>query len=198
MCCRVARHFGAGTIFGVDQVPERLQAVRPYDVEPINLGDGDPAERMRDLTSGRGPDAVIDAVGMEARGDPVGKVAHAAVGMLPRRVQQPLMERAGVDRLAALRMAVDTVRRGGTISLSGVYGGALDPIPMMDLFDKQVQVRMGQANVRKWTDAILPILCAYEDSLGWIPSPRTTFRSTMPPTPTGCSSRRPMASGRSS
>jgi threonine dehydrogenase-like Zn-dependent dehydrogenase len=63
-----------------------------------------------------------------------------------------------VDRLAALSTAFDAVRRGGTVSISGVYGGAADPINMMQLFDKQVQIRMGQANVRAWTDQLLGIL----------------------------------------
>jgi threonine dehydrogenase-like Zn-dependent dehydrogenase len=135
-------------------------------VKAIDLNEGDVAERLRSLTGGRGPDAVIDAVGMEAHGDPFGKAAHSAVSLLPRRLQQPMMEKAGIDRLGALRIAVDAVRRGGTISLSGVYGGAMDPIPMMDLFDKQVQVRMGQANVRKWVDDIMPLLTGDDDVLG--------------------------------
>jgi threonine dehydrogenase-like Zn-dependent dehydrogenase len=165
MCCRVAAHLGAGTVFGVDQVPERLRMVSSDGVKAIDLNEGDVAERLRSLTGGRGPDAVIDAVGMEAHGDPFGKAAHSAVGLLPRRLQQPMMEKAGIDRLGALRIAVDAVRRGGTISLSGVYGGAMDPIPMMDLFDKQVQVRMGQANVRKWVDDIMPLLTGDDDVL---------------------------------
>lgn len=68
------------------------------------------------------------------------------------------MEHAGVDRLQALYTAIDVVRRGGTISLAGVYGGMADPLPMLTLFDKQIQLRMGQANVRRWVDDILPLL----------------------------------------
>ena len=68
------------------------------------------------------------------------------------------MEKAGIDRLSVLHTAIDAVRRGGTISLSGVYGGAADPMPMMDLFDKQIQLRMGQANVKRWIDEIMPLL----------------------------------------
>ena len=70
---------------------------------------------------------------------------------------RPLIEKAGVDRLAALLRLHRLVRRGGTISISGVYGGAIDPMPMMQLFDKQLQLRMGQANVRRWVDDILPL-----------------------------------------
>jgi threonine dehydrogenase-like Zn-dependent dehydrogenase len=75
------------------------------------------------------------------------------------------MKRAGVDRLHALHLAIDMVRRGGTISLSGVYGGMADPLPMLTLFDKQVQLRMGQANVKRWVDEIMPLLTE-EDPLG--------------------------------
>ena len=75
------------------------------------------------------------------------------------------MEHAGVDRLAALQLAIELVRRGGTISLSGVYGGMTDPLPMMVLFDKQIQLRMGQANVKRWVDDLLPLVID-DDVLG--------------------------------
>jgi threonine dehydrogenase-like Zn-dependent dehydrogenase len=110
------------------------------------------------MTDGRGPDSVIDAVGMEAHGAPAAKLAQQVTGLLPDAVAAKLMEKAGVDRLHALHLAIDIVRRGGTISLSGVYGGMLDPLPMLTIFDKQIQVRMGQANVKRWVDNILPLL----------------------------------------
>ena len=69
-----------------------------------------------------------------------------------------MMEKAGVDRLSALHLAIDLVRRGGTISIIGVYGGMTDPMPMLTLFDKQIQLRMGQANVKRWIDDIMPLL----------------------------------------
>lgn len=75
------------------------------------------------------------------------------------------MQVAGVDRMAALDLAIALVRRGGTISVSGVYGGAADPLPLLTMFDKQLQLRMGQSNVRRWTDDILPLLTD-EDPLG--------------------------------
>src|ERR1044072_1544174 len=75
------------------------------------------------------------------------------------------MKKAGVDRLSAFHLAVEIVRRGGTISVSGVYGGMTDPLPMLALFDKQIQLRMGQANVRRWSDEILRLLTD-EDPLG--------------------------------
>ena len=102
---------------------------------------------------------------MEAHGSPIGRLAHQMVGFLPDAVASKMMEKAGVDRLHALHLAIDMVRRGGTISLSGVYGGMADPLPMLTLFDKQIQLRMGQANVRRWVDDILPLLTD-EDPLG--------------------------------
>ncbi|GAA1700541.1 hypothetical protein GCM10009745_54290 [Kribbella yunnanensis] len=156
MSCRVALHHGYRVI-GVDLVAERLERARRYGVEILEYGD-DVADAIRDLTDGRGPDSVIDAVGMEAHGSPGAKFAQQAAGLLPDAIQGPLMQKAGVDRLAALLLAVEVVRRGGTISLIGVYGGMADPLPMLTMFDKQIQLRMGQANVRRWSDDILPLL----------------------------------------
>ncbi|MGW3730610.1 glutathione-dependent formaldehyde dehydrogenase, partial [Streptomyces sp. NPDC000851] len=119
----------------------------------------------RDQTDGRGPDAVIDAVGTEAHGSLAARLAQQASTMLPRKLSGPLAERFSVDRLAALHTAIELVRRGGTLSLVGVYGGTADPLPMLTMFDKQLQIRMGQANVRRWSDEILPYLTD-EDPLG--------------------------------
>jgi threonine dehydrogenase-like Zn-dependent dehydrogenase len=158
MAARMAVHQGYRVI-SVDRVPERLARVEAHGAGAVDL---DEAEKLggvgafvRELTDGRGPDAVIDAVGMEAHGSPAAEGMQKFVGMLPDAVAEPMMKKAGVDRLAALYSAIDAVRRGGTISISGVYGGAADPLPMMQLFDKQIQVRMGQANVRRWTDELL-------------------------------------------
>ena len=118
------------------------------------------------LVAGDDDDAVIDAVGMEAHGSPVAGVAHQAVGLLPSPLGRKAMETAGVDRLAALYTAIDAVRRGGTISISGVYGGMKDPLPLMTMFDKQLQLRMGQCNVRRWTEELLPLVDNPADPLG--------------------------------
>ena len=166
MSCRVARQRGVEKIIGIDFVPERLERARARGVDVLDLGEHDDvADAVRSLTDGRGPDSVIDAVGMEAHGAPVGKLAHQMVSLLPDAVAAKMMERAGIDRLSALHLAIDMVRRGGTISIVGVYGGMVDPLPMMTLFDKQIQLRMGQANVRRWTDEILPLLTD-DDPLG--------------------------------
>ena len=166
MSARIARQQGAGRVFGVDLVPERLQMAARHGIEPVDASQGNPAQRLRELTDGRGPDAVIDAVGMEAHGSPLGKLAHQLAGMLPDALTRLMMDKAGIDRLSVLHNAIDAVRRGGTISLSGVYGGSADPMPMMDLFDKQIQLRMGQANVRRWVDDIIPLLEDESDPLG--------------------------------
>jgi threonine dehydrogenase-like Zn-dependent dehydrogenase len=167
MATRVAMHQDAGQVIGVDLVPERLARAQANGVTTVDLAAvDDAAAAIRDLTGGRGPDAVIDAVGMEAHGSPVAKVARQSAGLLPDAIGGKVMETAGVDQTAALRIAIDAVRRGGTISLSGVYGGMADPMPMMVLFDKQVQLRMGQANVKRWIDDIMPLLMGDEDILG--------------------------------
>ena len=161
MSARVAMHRGAAKVIGVDLVPERLDRARSRGVDVIDIGDGrenDVVEQVRAMTGGRGPDAVIDAVGLEAHGSPAAKAAHAMVAMLPSALAAQLMRRAGTDRLAALHLAIELVRRGGTISVIGVYGGMTDPMPMLTMFDKQVTVRMGQANVRRWLDDLLPLV----------------------------------------
>ncbi|MFJ4005142.1 zinc-dependent alcohol dehydrogenase [Streptomyces sp. NPDC090023] len=167
MACRIARHRGVENVIGVDLVPERLQRAREHGITVYDLEQyGDRlADAIRDATDGRGADAVIDAVGMEAHGAPVARAAQWATGLLPDALAQRIMEKAGVDRLGALHLAIDIVRRGGTISLSGVYGGMADPMPMLTLFDKQIQLRMGQANVHRWVDDILPLLTD-DDPLG--------------------------------
>jgi len=168
MSCRIAMHHGARVI-GVDLVPERLERAARRGVETVDLlaHKKDLGDVVREMTGGRGPDAVIDAVGMEAHGSPTATIAQTLTGLLPDRLAEPLMQHVGIDRLAALNSAIDMVRRGGTISLSGVYGGATDPLPMLTLFDKQIQLRMGQANVKRWVEDILPLLLdGGQDPLG--------------------------------
>lgn len=151
----------------VDRVTERLARVAARGARVLDLGVvDDVGAAVREITDGRGADAVLDAVGMEAHGSPLAEVAQKALRALPKRLQGAVMTEAGVDRLDALLTAVDAVRRGGTISISGVYGGAADPLPLMQMFDKQLQVRMGQANVRRWSDDILALLSEDEDHLG--------------------------------
>jgi threonine dehydrogenase-like Zn-dependent dehydrogenase len=158
MASRIAAHRGHRVI-AVDLVPERLQRAHGRGIEALDLtASDDLVAEIRGLTDGRGPDSVIDAVGMEAHGSPIGKLAQTMTGLLPDAVAAKLMGRAGIDRLSALYLAIELVRRGGTISLSGVYGGQTEPLPMLTMFDKQIQLRMGQANVKRWVDDIMPLL----------------------------------------
>jgi threonine dehydrogenase-like Zn-dependent dehydrogenase len=159
MATRIAQHRGH-RVLAIDLVPDRLERARSHGVETLDLRahKHDLVETVRELTDGRGPDSVLDAVGMEAHGSPVAKLVQTMAGYLPDPIQEKVMEKAGIDRLHALYLAIELVRRGGTISLSGVYGGMADPLPMLTLFDKQVQLRMGQANVWNWVPEILPLL----------------------------------------
>ena len=167
MSCRIAQHRGAEQVLAIDLVPERLERARAHGVEVIDLEEHDDvSEVVREHTGGRGPDAVIDAVGMEAHGAPVGKLAQRLAGFLPDGLAQKAIETAGVDRLSALHLAIELVRRGGTVSLSGVYGGAASPMPLIQMFDKQITMRMGQANVRRWVHDLMPLVGADDDPLG--------------------------------
>jgi threonine dehydrogenase-like Zn-dependent dehydrogenase len=159
MSARIAQYRGYRVI-GVDLVPVRIERLRERGVQVLDLRDHDHdlVETIRAETGGRGPDSVIDAVGMEAHGAPLTKAMQTLAGFLPDPVQGWMMKRAGVDRLSALHTAIELVRRGGTISIIGVYGGMADPLPMMTLFDKQIQIRMGQANVKRWVPEIMPLL----------------------------------------
>jgi threonine dehydrogenase-like Zn-dependent dehydrogenase len=160
MSARIALFRGAGRVIGVDPVPERLERARRNGVDVLDhLREDDIAGAIRDLTAGRGPDSVIDAVGMEAAGTPLSRLAQQITGLVPEAA-------AGVDRMAAVHLAADVVRRGGTISLIGIYSGLADPLPMTLLFDKQVQLRMGQANVRRWLDDLMPLVNGGRDPLG--------------------------------
>jgi threonine dehydrogenase-like Zn-dependent dehydrogenase len=159
MCTRIAHHLGIEKVWAVDDVPERLQRARRRGTDVISSTKrAEVLSAIKDATEGRGADAVIDAVGMEAHGNPVAAALQKATAVVPDMVMEKVMQVAGIDRLAALSTALEAVRRGGTVSLSGVYGGATDPLPLMRMFDKQIQLRMGQANVWRWVPDILPIL----------------------------------------
>ena len=164
--CRIGVHKGYRVI-GVDLVSDRLQRVLARGVEVVDLREhkNDLGDAIREMTDGRGPDSVVDAVGMEAHGSPVTAFVQKAAGLLPSAIAAPIQEKAGIDRLNALYSAIDIVRRGGTVSLSGVYGGAADPMPMLTLFDKQIQLRMGQCNVKRWIGDLMPLLTD-DDPLG--------------------------------
>ncbi len=152
-------------VIGVDLVPERRALAERYGVETLDITD-DLQQRILDLTDGRGPHSVVDAVGMEAHGNPVAAFAQSAVGLLPSAASKKLAKTLGVDRLAALMASIEAVQRGGTVSLSGVYGGVADPMPLMTMFDKGIGLRMGQCNVHRWTPQLWPIVEDPADPLG--------------------------------
>ncbi|WP_207841520.1 zinc-dependent alcohol dehydrogenase [Williamsia soli] len=158
MAARIAAHKGYH-VTAVDLVPERLERARARGIDTIDLSENDDIGAiMRDRTDGRGPDSVIDAVGTEAHGSTGAKIVQTMAGLLPDAVAQPVFKSAGVDRLSAVYTALDTVRRGGTVSLIGVYAGDMDPLPLGSMFDRQVTLKMGQANVKRWADDIMPLL----------------------------------------
>ncbi|MDR6969811.1 alcohol dehydrogenase catalytic domain-containing protein [Leifsonia shinshuensis] len=161
---RIGVHLGHRVV-AVDPVPERRAMAERHGVDTFDLSD-DVADWFREATDGRGPDGIVDAVGMEAHGNPGTAAVQSAVGLLPDPVAQKLMTTVGVDRMAAMTLAFDAVRRGGTVSLSGVYAGVADPVPFMNLFDKQVTLRMGQCNVHAWRDELLPLVEDSSDPLG--------------------------------
>ncbi len=165
LACRIAKHQGVQRVIGVDPVPERRATAAAHGIESVDLAD-DMADVLIEMTGGRGPDAVVEAVGMEAHGSPLSKAAHAAVGLLPDAAAKPLMDKVAIDRMAALHTAIKACRRGGTVSISGVYGGEMDPMPVMEMFDRALQLRMGQCHVRRWTDDILPVVEEDGDPLG--------------------------------
>ncbi|MFJ6133741.1 zinc-dependent alcohol dehydrogenase [Janibacter terrae] len=164
MTARAARLQGAERVIGVDLVDERLAMAAAHDMETIDVRTVDDLpSAVREITDGRGADRVIDAVGMEAHGNPIAERVIGATSRMPKPLARKAIETIGIDRLKVLHQCFDIVRRGGTVSLSGVYGGMADPMPLMRMFDKQVTVRMGQANVRRWSDELLEMVTREED-----------------------------------
>jgi threonine dehydrogenase-like Zn-dependent dehydrogenase len=161
---RVAKHMGY-EVLAVDPVPERRAMAERHGIETYDLSDSIVAE-LKERTRGRGADGVVDAVGMEAHGNPVAAFAQAAVGILPDAIAQKAMEKVGVDRMSSIYASLDVVRRGGTVSLSGVYAGEGDIFPMKSMFDRQISLRMGQCNVKNWVDDIIPLVEDSSDPLG--------------------------------
>lgn len=161
---RIARHRGHRVI-AVEPVAERRAMAERHGIETLDLTDTT-VEEIRDATEGRGADAVVDAVGLEAHGNSGVEFLQKAVGLLPDPAARQMLDKAGVDRLAAVYASIDAVRRGGTVSLSGVYAGDADILPMKTLFDKQISLRMGQCNVKNWIDDLLPLVEDPADPLG--------------------------------
>jgi threonine dehydrogenase-like Zn-dependent dehydrogenase len=167
LAVRSAKHLGVEKVIGIDLVPERLAKAREHGAEVIDGREvKEVGDAVRDLTDGRGADGVLEAVGMEAHGNPIAEKVIGIASHLPKALARPAIENVGIDRLAALYSAFDCARRGGTVSISGVYGGMADPMPMMSLFDKGLTLRMGQCHVKQWTDELFEIANQADDVLG--------------------------------
>ena len=164
MACRIALHRGNCRVIGVDLVPERLNRAREFGAEVVDLNEHEAEPVVIDTTQGRGADAVIDAVGMEAHGSPIAEVAQTAAGFLPSPVGRVVMKKPASTAGGAELRNLDGAPRRHDLA-ERCYGGAADPINMMTLFDKQIQLRMGQANVKRWVPDIMPLLTS-EDPLG--------------------------------
>lgn len=163
LAARIGTHLGHRVI-GIDPVAERRNMAARHGIEVLDFSN-DVVGELQEMTH-RGPDSILDAVGLEAHGSPGGKIVQAAAGLMPEKVGQKAMKTISLDRTSALHSAIAAVRRGGTISLSGLYAGAATPMPLIDMFDKQIQLREGQCNVRSWTETLLPLAEAPSDPFG--------------------------------
>ena len=142
---RSAFLLGAEKVFAIDDVPERLKMASDAGAMAINFGQEGVFERLLEFTGGRGPDACIDCVGMEAHG--------TSVDAIYDRVKTATY--MATDRLAALRQAIHCCRKGGTVSIPGVYAGMLDKVPMGAAFGKGLTMKMGQTHVHKYLPKLL-------------------------------------------
>jgi threonine dehydrogenase-like Zn-dependent dehydrogenase len=136
---------GAERVIAIDRYADRLQLAQEQGAETINYEGTDVVEELKQRTSGRGPDVCIDAAGLEAHGE--------TLGALYDRAKQKL--RLSFDRPHVLREAIQACRKGGTVSIPGVYGGFLDKVPMGAAFSKGLTLRMGQTHVQKYMRPLL-------------------------------------------
>ena len=140
---------GAERVIAVDRFPERLRAAREKaGAEILNYEQTDVTEELREMTGGRGPDACIDAVGLEAHGP-------GLVGLYDRMKTIVMQE---TDRAYALRQAIQACRKGGTVSIPGVYGGMIDRMPIGSAFGKGLTLRMGQTHVQHYMPILLDLI----------------------------------------
>ncbi|HWG85755.1 MAG TPA: zinc-dependent alcohol dehydrogenase, partial [Deinococcales bacterium] len=142
---RSAFMLGAENVIAIDRFPERLEMARQGGATVVDYEEGQLYERLRDLTGGRGPDSVIDAVGMEAHGTTTGGIYDRAKHLV----------RLGTDRPTALREAILACRKGGTVSVPGVYGGVLDKMPFGAAFNKGLTFKMGQTHMQRYLKPLL-------------------------------------------
>ena len=142
---RSAILLGAERLIAIDRIPERLNMARSAGAEVIDYEGTDVVQALKDMTGNLGPDACIDAVGMEAHGETIGAIVDTA----------KQKTRLGTDRPHVLRQVIQACRKGGTVSLAGVYGGFVDKIPMGAAFNKGLTFRMGQTHVIRYMQPLL-------------------------------------------
>ena len=145
LAIRCAFLLGAERVISIDRFPVRLAKAKEAGAETLNYEDADVLPKLKELTGGRGPDSVMDAVGLEAHGTSVDAVYDMAK-------QAVRME---TDRIHAVRQAIQACRKGGTVSIPGVYGGLVDKFPLGAAFAKGLTLKMGQTNVQRYTKPLL-------------------------------------------
>jgi threonine dehydrogenase-like Zn-dependent dehydrogenase len=149
MAIKSARILGAERVIAIDRIPERLRLASEHGgAEILNYDQVDVMEALEEITGGRGPDACIDAVGMEGH-------AHGAFGAYDRLKQALMLE---TDRPPALRQALRACRNGGTVSVPGVYGGFLDKIPFGSIVNKALTIKSGQTHVQRYLKPLLGLI----------------------------------------
>ena len=166
MALKSAKHLGAAKVIGIDRCPERLDLAHiECQAEVVNYEQADVAEALHSMTGGRGPDSCIDAVGLEASGTGLEGAYDA--------VKQAL--RLETDRPAALRQLIKSCRKGGTISIPGVYGGFIDKMPMGAVFAKGLTLRAGQTHVHRYLRPLLQLIESKQIDTTFIISHRMTL-----------------------
>lgn len=142
---RSAYMLGAQKVIAIDRIPERLEMAKAGKAEVINYEEIDAGEALKEMTGGRGPDSCIDAVGMEAHGTD-------AIALFDKIKQAVRLES---DRPMVLRQAIIACRKGGTVSVPGVYGGFIDKVPMGAIVNKALTLKSGQTHVHRYLKPLL-------------------------------------------
>jgi len=142
---RSAFMFGAGRVIAIDRVPERLQLAQAGGAETLNFEEVEVLDALRDMTGNRGPDSCMDAVGMEAWG-------HGAMFLYDRAKQALRLEQ---DRVTVLRQSIQACKKGGTVSVPGVYAGWDDKIPLGAFMNKGLTVKTGQTHMMRYMQPLL-------------------------------------------
>jgi threonine dehydrogenase-like Zn-dependent dehydrogenase len=136
---------GAGRVIAIDRVPERLQMAQDAGAETLNFDQTDVIDALHDMTGNQGPDSCMDVVGMEASG-------HGVLFAMDRAKQ---MARIQMDRPTVLRQAIMACKKGGTVSVPGVYAGLIDTVPMGAFMNKGLTMKTGQTHMMRYMKPLL-------------------------------------------